>query len=162
MLKKNKGITMIVLVMTILLLIILTGVSVNTGYSVVKDIKIGRIISDMSLVKAKTETIYEQWQFSGNDADLVGQEVTIDFLSAEEIELIEQNAGNSDFTTWKWYQWDVSTLQTQGLDPTLLSGEEYFYVNYEHSEILYSKGTSYKKGTKYYSMTGLNDLYQNS
>ena len=71
--RNDKGITMLVLVITIVILVILTGVSINTGYSVLRDIRVGRIISNMVLVKAKVETIYEEYQFSGDEKDLVGE-----------------------------------------------------------------------------------------
>ena len=162
MLKNKKGITITALVITVIILVLLTGVSLSSGYSVVRDIRIGRIISNMALVKAKAETIYEQYQFSGDTTDLIGQEVTIDFLSNEEIAIIQNNAGNNDFSTWKWYEWDASVLKSQGLDANLLGEGQYFYVNYEYGEIIYNKGTSYTtSGTPYFSMSGLNDLYVN-
>lgn len=71
--RNDKGITMLVLVITIVILVILTGVSINTGYSVLRDIRVGRIVSNMVLVKAKVETIYEEYQFSGDEKDLVGE-----------------------------------------------------------------------------------------
>ena len=70
MLKNNKGITILALIITILVLLVLTSVSLGTGYSVITDIKLGRTVANMALVKAKAETIYEQSQFSGNEEDM--------------------------------------------------------------------------------------------
>ncbi len=158
----NKGVTLITLVLTILLLSVLAGVSINTGFSVVKDIRMGRIISNMVLVKAKVEVIDEQYEFSGNEADLVGkkEQAGIDFIQETEKEMIEKNAESYDFNTWNWYCWDSDTLKSQGLDSNMLSNDECFYVNYEHGEIVYSKGTSHNN-EKYYSLSGLNEIYKN-
>ncbi len=163
MVKKEKGVTLVTLVITIILLGILAGVSANTGYSVIKDMRIGRIIANMTLVRAKVETIYEQYQFSEEEEDLVGTKVTeIDFLSEEEKKLIEEKAGNTEFANLVWYEWNANDLRSQGLDVNLLGNDEKFYINYENSEIIYSKGTAYRTKIKYYSMTGLNYIYINN
>lgn len=62
---------------------------------------------------------------------------------------------------WEWYKWDRSTLEAQGLDKEMLAENEYFYVNYENGEIIYSKGTSFNNEDYMYSMTGLNYLLSN-
>lgn len=162
--KNDKGITIIALLITVILLIMLAGVSVNSGYSVLKDVRIGRNISNMAFVRAKVDTIYEQYQFSGKAEELIGTKVDkIDFLSNEEIVLIQQRAGNSEFANWNWYQWDSDTLKSQGLDENMLGENEYFYVNYEYGEIIYNQGISYRTNDmKYYSLTGLNYLYENN
>lgn len=157
--KNQKGVTIMALVITILLLIMLTAVSLNTGYSVLKDIRVGRIISHMVLVKAKAETIYEQHQF--NREELIGTPTQIDFLSEEEKGKILEKTEKGNFEQLTWYQWDANTLISQGLDANLLGNDEYFYVNYEFAEIVYSQGTSFDSQT-YYSLTGLNQMYENS
>lgn len=163
MIKNQKGITIVALVVTIIVMVILTWISLGTGYSVVKDIRIGRIISNMALVKAKAETVYEQYQFSGKEEDLVGKEVILDFVTEKEIEIIEQKAGNYDFENWKWYEWSPETLIKQGLDASLLKEGQYFYVNYQYGEIIINTGTSYNlSDTKFFSLTGLSYLYENS
>ncbi len=166
MLKNNKGITILALVITILVLLVLTSVSLGTGYSVITDIKLGRTVSNMALVKAKAETVYEQYQFSKNSEDLIGEPVSVDFLSQGEIQLIEQNAGKTGLAASTWYKWDAETLAKQGLDPSLIQDKETiaFFVNYEFDEVAWNKGTTYDVGTTktfYYSMTGLNSLYKN-
>lgn len=167
MLRNNKGITILALVITILVLLVLTSVSLGTGYSVITDIKLGRTISNMALIKAKAETIYEQYQFSGNSEDLVGEPVTFDFLSEKEIQVIEQNAGKMGIADSVWYKWTAETFVQQGLDPNLLqnqSSDIAFFVNYEFDEVAWNKGTTYDLGqqkTYYYSMTGLNSIYKN-
>lgn len=171
MLKNNKGITILALIITILVLLVLTSVSLGTGYSVITDIKLGRTVANMALVKAKAETIYEQSQFSGNEEDLVGEKVSVDFLSQEEIQLIEQNAGKTGLAGRVWYKWDAETLAKQGLDPSLIQNliqnkkeDFYFLVNYEFDEVAWNNGTTYDVGTEktyYYSMTGLNWIYKN-
>ena len=155
MLKNEKGITILILVITIVIMIIITGVSVNNGFLVVKEVRLGRIISNMTMVKAKAETIYEQNQF--NQTPLVGTQSTITTgLSQKEKEMLGE-----DIALWEWYKWDAETLKTQGLDPEMLRADEYYLVNYQHAEIVYSKGASLDKETTYYSLTGLKHTLEN-
>lgn len=159
MLKNNSGITLLILVITIVVLMILTSVSVNIGFSVINDVRIGRMISNMTLIKAKVETIYDENQF--NEAQLVGTKidklpVTI---SEKEKKLIE-NERNINFNEMQWYEWNREVLKQEGLDSDMLSNEDVFYVNYESSEVLHSKGSSYDK-INYYSIIGLKSIYQN-
>ena len=155
MLKNNKGITMIALVITIIILLVLTGISVNTGFSTIKEFRAGRVISNLTMVKAKAEVIYEEYQFNGTP--LVG-------TTGEKIELSDEEKRllGSDFDIWTWYQWDTSILEEQGLDKEMLGTNEYFLVNYENAEIVYTKGTSLDGQTTYYSLTGLKYMLENS
>lgn len=167
MLRNNKGITLFALIMTIVLLTILTGVSLNTGFDVIKDVRVGRIISNMTLIKAKVETIQEEYTFYNNGTDcLVGQgpykmsAIENVSMSEEEVRLIAQqnNVTETEVSNWDWYKWDGSILESQGLDKKIVGDDEAFYVHYGSSEIVYSKGTSYNNTTYFYSMTGLNEL----
>lgn len=170
MLKNNKGVTLFALVITIVLLVILTGVSLNTGFDVIKDVRVGRIISNMTLIKAKVETIQEEYTFYNNDTDcLVGEgpykisTVENVSMSEGEVSLIAQknNVTKAEVLNWDWYKWDAGILESQGLDKKMVGDDEAFYVHYESSEIVYSKGTLYDNATYFYSMTGLNKLLEN-
>lgn len=167
MFKSNKGITLVSLVITVLLIIMLAGVSMNMGFSTVNDMRIGRIISNMKLVCAKVELVEEDRSFSNQDINLGNGPYQIEnsgkldeiTISQEEIEMIAENAKVSDdeVLSWNWYKWSREELGHQNLAEDMLAENEYFYVNYEHAEILYSIGTS-DGSNQYYSMTGLQNI----
>lgn len=152
MLKNKKGITILALMITVIVLLILTGVSVNMGFSIIKNVRAGRLISNMAMVRAKAQTIYEKYQFDGTS--LVGKEWEIIEISDEEERLIN--------TTGVWRRWDSDTLKDQGLDPQMLGEKEYFLVDYENDEIIYSRGTSLDGKTTYHSLTGLQHMLENN
>lgn len=154
MLKNKKGITILALMITVIVLLILTGVSVNMGFSIIKNVRAGRLISNMAMVKAKAQTIYEENEF--DETSLVGEECEIIDLSDEEKQLLKID------NTWKWYKWNANILKEQGLDTQMLGKSEYFFVNYEHEEILYSRGTSLDGKTTYHSLTGLQYMLENN
>lgn len=164
-LKKEQGITLTALALTVVIMFVLVGVSLTSGYSAIKDIRIGRLVSYMDLVQSKVEIISENYNFYNNDTDyLVGVgpyktgELENISLSKEEISLISEEAGVStaDVENWDWYKWDQNDLMQQNLDKNMLGNGEFYYVNYEYAEILHSKGTDIE-GIDYYSLTGLSE-----
>lgn len=175
MVKNNKGVTMIALITTVVVMIILTGVSINTGFTVVKDVRIGRILSNMKLVEGKMAVLYDDYKFYNNDTSyLEGQgPIKIDSatnkleevnLSEAEVEAIAQNANVSiqDVYSWNWYKWDLAELEAQNLDTNMLEKTHVFFVNYEYNEIIYSEGTSYNNVDYYYSRTGLTEIFNSN
>ena len=147
--KNNKGVTLTMLVIIIIVLLIITGVSVNTSITFMNDIRVGRIVANMELIQAKVETIYEEYQFQGEnkkDEVLVGTEVT----SSEILAIISNETTISDVdknllenNSNMWYKWDLNVLKEQRLDEKMLDNPniDFFWVNYENSKIIYSKGT---------------------
>lgn len=170
MLKKNSGVTLVSLVAIVVILMILAGVSLTSGYSLVQETRVMRIISNMTLVKSKAEIIYEGYQFSGDESELVGTQIgdlDVDISddekaiiidrAKEDIESVEEN-----FENWHWYSWDRETLKANGLDYNMLDENEYFYVNYQYGEIVYSNGTSLDDSNYYFSMSGLSEAFENN
>lgn len=171
MIKSNRGITLLSLAITIVVLAILTGVSLTSGTSVIKQVKVGRMVSNMMMVQAKVEIIYEDYQSHNQDTTLLESADGVAYklsnlgiaLTASEQELIAQKAGVSvaEVANWDWYKWNTNTLEKQGLDKKMLSEENAFYVNYEHAEIIDAKGSNHSGEGRYYSMTGLQYVLEN-
>lgn len=172
MLKNNKGVTLAALILTVIVMIILTGVSITTGYDVVKDVRAGRILSNMDLIEGKMSVIYDDYKFYNDASYIEGQgpikinsstnkleEIT---LSNEELTIIANKAGVSKTAvySWNWYKWESAEFDAQNLDKAMLEKGTVFFVNYENNEIIYSKGTSYDNVLYYYSKTGLNDVFK--
>ena len=61
---KNKGITMIVLVITIALLLILAGISIQGGSSIIKRADLENLKTDMLLIKVKGKEYVENANFN--------------------------------------------------------------------------------------------------
>ena len=59
--KKSQGITLTMLGITVMIMFIVAGVSLNAGFSVINDMRVGRIISYMKLVQAKVQIINENY-----------------------------------------------------------------------------------------------------
>ena len=61
--KKDKGITMVALVITIIVLIILSGVSVGTVNKIVKSSELENLKTNMLLIKVKGKEYIENANF---------------------------------------------------------------------------------------------------
>lgn len=62
--KKNEGITMIVLVITIVLLLILSGISINTGNNIIKKANLENLKTNMLLIEVKGKEYVENGNFN--------------------------------------------------------------------------------------------------
>ena len=61
--RNNKGITIIVLVITIIVLLILSGISIKTGNNIIKQSSLENIKTNMLLVKIKAKEYVENANF---------------------------------------------------------------------------------------------------
>lgn len=151
MLKNEHGITLTILVVTIIVILILASVGIYNSEYLVRDTKAKSIISNMYLVKGKVETIYEEYQFSANAELLIGTQVAqgeISLFPSKYGAVLDNNT--KDF----WYTWNKENLETVGLSPEMLSNDEVKYiVNYATGEVIYTKGIKNKYGVKQYLLS---------
>ena len=61
--KKNKGITMVALVITIALLLILAGISIGTGGNIIKRTELENLKTGMLLIEVKGKEYVENANF---------------------------------------------------------------------------------------------------
>lgn len=156
MLKNQNGVTVAALVVTIIVLGILASVTISVTTDLMTDSKVKTYITNMLLVQGKAESLYEKYEFEGTsdnpDAD-IGNEymgTKTDLNSLETFKKYLDGTNNDKY----WYKWTQNTLSNNGLDPEMLtSGSEYYLVNYESGEVIYSKGFKGEGSTTYYTLT---------
>lgn len=76
MIKNNKGITIVSLVIVIIVLIIIAGVSIGVGGNVIKSAKLQSINTNMLLIQAKAKVIAEESNFNKDESLLKGQKIS--------------------------------------------------------------------------------------
>lgn len=62
--EKNNGITMVALVITVIILLILSGISINAGSNIITKSKLENIKTDMMLIKVKGKEYLENANFN--------------------------------------------------------------------------------------------------
>ena len=144
MLKNNKAVTLVALVITIVVILILGGATITTSDMLIRDTKKKTIITNMYLVKGEVEAIYDEYQFSGDTTVLEGQKV--ENLLAYGITV------NSDDL---WFMWGETVLTKLGFDKEMLASGGKYIVNYLTGEVLYTKGFREMDGSVKYTLTDL-------
>lgn len=144
-LKNKKGITIIALVITIILMLILVGVTVKIGTNEIDKAKLEDIKTEMISIKTRAKIVEDQYNFKDIEK-LVG----INLLSEEandynvQIEIPDENKG-------KCYIWTQEDLNSQELSSIKVDKDKFYVVYYgDDIEVYYSKGVDGK-----YSLTDL-------
>jgi Tfp pilus assembly protein PilE len=157
MYKKNEGITLIALVITIIIMLILVGVGIKLGNEAINKAKLEDLKTNMISIKTKAKTIEEKYMFG--DSNLVGKEISDTDSTTQGIQnsdikggvLNELNSSNNNLEYV--YKWDEEILSDQGLDNIKLDDGNYYIVCYDidHAtcEVFYSQGYNYKGNVVY-------------
>lgn len=153
-LNKEKGITIVALVISVVIILILAGVGVYYGKDAINKAKLEDIRTNMLSIKAKAKIVVEQYNFKDRE-NLVGTEYanTSNNSIPEELKNIFATLDQS-----KLYVWTQEDLNSEGLNGIKID-EGYFYIVYYNlddtnaTEIYYSQGYEGK-----YSLTELKDI----
>ena len=156
--KKNQnGVTMTILVVTIIVLTILLSVTMNVSTDLLSDTKIKSYISEMLLVQARVKSMGETFEFEGiinsstgiidtsksaqlgYPSEKIGTKV--DSLPGAYTSQVSNEAKNDPGKRY-WYTWNANTLAANGFDSDMITSGQQYYVNYKTGEVIYSKGYS--------------------
>ncbi len=150
--QNSKGITLVVLVLTIVILMILTSVTVYTGSSIIKQVSLQNINTDMMLIQAKAKTIVEQAKFNKDNSNYKGTPL-INVLDNKKIDKLIDEGIVEDVT--KYYLLSKDDLNSMGLEKVDIA--DGYLVNYETEEIIYVRGFE-KDNNTYYKLSDIKDL----
>lgn len=144
MLKSNKGVTLIILVITIIVMSILAGVTIKASNQLITDTQKKAKITNMYIIKAEIEAMYDEYQFSEEMSVLKG-------TYTEDVSQYGVTFKEEDL----WFIWDRDTIKNLGFDENMLTGNEYYIVNYATGEIIYSKGIKDEVGKVEYTFSDI-------
>lgn len=152
MLKNDRGVTLAILVTTIIVIIILAGTTITASDMIITSTKAKTVVTNMYLVSRKAESMYEEYQFNGTSEPYTGTKIS------------DTTSLNSYFkdsysqpTDSKWYSWDKSVLTSLGFDDEMLSDDAQFIVNYVDGQVIYTKGVKDTDGSTKYTLTDLTE-----
>lgn len=152
----NKGITMVTLVITIVIMLILAGVTITGAYSLIKKAQLENLKTNMLLIQAKTKTALEEYNFSKDESKLIGSQIQeIDTDKIAKLQKAGENYSND------WYCLNQEELNNMNLSDVKLPENEYFFVKYNKEdltvEILYTQGFEENNKIKY-TLTQLQNM----
>ncbi len=150
--KNQKGITIVSLIITIIILLIIGGTTVYIGTSVIKQATLQTINTNMMLIQAKTKTIAEQAKFNNNQDNYKGT-VLSEVLGNKKIDKLLEIGIIED--TSKYYLLSKDDLVSMGLEKIEI--EDGYIVNYETEEVIYVKGYD-NDGITYHKLTDMKNV----
>ena len=168
--KKNKnGISLITLCITVVVLAIIAGVTINVATDLIDYAKLENLKTDLLLIQIKCKTKAEQANFKNDDNVLIGTSLKNININAQEYiqvkYLLDNNIINSqNITTHKIYLINQDNLNALVLDQIKLENKEFYIIeygeNYEAEEVYYTSGFKYK-GVTYYKMSEIKNIMIN-
>lgn len=127
MLKENKGITLIALIITIIILIILAGIGVAAGRESVKTAKDNKLFVELDMVQHAILERYSKYKLINDEDMLVGTKLTYD-----EAESVSEQMDRRLPEAGTYYRLTPENIESLGL----AKGEHTYIVNYEKGIVL--------------------------
>lgn len=134
----------------IIVIAILTGIIIWGTQMIIKEAgnkELETINTNMLLVQAKAKVISEKYHVDSTNG-LKGRRVE----NNSELE----NFGITD--DGNYYIWDREVLNEIGLTEIQLEENDFYIINYDSEEVLFSKGYKTKDGQVYFKLTEIKNL----
>ena len=156
MLKNNKAITLIALIIMIIVMLILAGVGTTTGLNVVRESKFYNAVSNLKVMQTKINEIYEEYKYADteekNRIENYGAEIPPDiasyantaFNSAKNNNLTGTSIG--EYADFRLY---TSNYIKENLDLDNIDSD--YLVNIKTRTVILLDGMI-QDGVKYYSL----------
>ena len=152
----NRGITLMTLVITIIIMIILAGVTITGTYSLIKKSQLENLKTDMLLIQAKTKTALEEYNISKDETKLIGTK--LEEADTEKVSKLNK-AGITDISNWYFLSQD--DLNNMNLSDIRAKDGEYYFVKYDKEnlvvDILYTEGFV-ENGITKFTLTQLQNM----
>ncbi len=179
--KKNKGITMIALVVTVILLLILAGISIGTGNNIIKKSNLENIKTNMLLIKVKAKEYVENANFNlgtifdkitdENEknariekakAELKGTEITDSSIFNQNIDINKEKLMADNLENIYYYKLEPQNLIEMGLTNVKSDEKDGWYIiRYDiknlEIEVYNTKGFENNREI-YYSLNDIQNL----
>ena len=121
MLKNKKGMTLTALIITLFVIIIIVGITISSSTDIIKNSSKSSIQTNLYLIKARAETLLEDYLFDGTDN--LGTEASSSQISSVGF--------TKDSEQYIYRVWDNSKLEEEGISTENVAEAEVFIVQYD-------------------------------
>lgn len=139
--KENKGITLVALVITIIVLLILSGMTFSSGKKVIDSAKLEKFSAELQIMQTEVNSLYQQYEQGDETVLSLGKELE----ETEEVATAFNGAEETDTTGYRIYTAD--TLQGLGIEEI----KQDFLVNVETRKVISIQGLECD-GETYYTI----------
>ncbi len=137
--RNEKGITMITLVITIMVLVVLASVATYSGITVIQTAKLTAFTTELKIIQTEVNAIYEKE--SKEKYNNYGKEIQGDILNRAKEVFEESGITNQE----EYRYWDNDTIKLLGIEGV----EHTFFVNIEKRSVVSYEGLEYDGKTCY-------------
>lgn len=146
----QKGITLVALVITVIVLLILAGITINTGINLNKDTTKDKQLSEISMVQQAILEQYTKYKIMNDEEKIIGRSNLLELTDVQSIiEKINDKCENdvelkicaTDETTYealpvieKYYRVGISELSELGISN--VSESVSYIINYATGEVI--------------------------
>lgn len=149
----NKGITIVALIITIIVMLILATVTVEIGTGEIKRAKIEDLKTTMLLIKGRAQIVADKESF-GESYDNTGMVKLAEATSYDVSNLQEEFSKLEDTTSL--YIWEQIAMNNNSIDVEI-TNTDFFVIDYLTGEVYYSLGYTYE-GITYYSLSEMQKI----
>ena len=152
--KNSKGITIIALILTIIVMLILAAVSVDISTNLIDKAHMEDLKTTMLLIKGRVQIVVDKQAF--NDTyDNTGMLAYAD--ASIYTDNIPEELASRLTDTSNLYIWEQTAMRNNNITDVEITEEDFFIIDYSTREIYYSQGFEYE-GTTYYSLTEMQEI----
>ncbi len=157
--RNEKGVTLVLLAIIVIVLSILTTVTIREIGTLMNNVRLETMSTNLLLIQAKAKVIYEKSNFHDDDSLLKGQKVS-EITNNDALDDIITNGiiSTSEEYYDSYYLWDKQTINELELNIPDMKDEEFFIVNYVTEEVVTSKGYKHTDNIKYYKLSEILEL----
>lgn len=160
--KNNKGITLIALTITIIILLILASITIYSGKESIKKAQLESLKTNMLLIKAKAKEYVEQASFkNGVNKSEISEEAKNE-LKGKEANASDYSKQNITINGGEiLYKLTSDNLKEMGLKDVKLGSNEEYLVKYNIKDVtveVYNTSCYENNGTTVYSLSELEKI----
>ena len=160
--KNNKGITLIALTITIIILLILASITIYSGKESIKKAQLESLKTNMLLIKAKAKEYVEQASFkNGVNKSEISEEAKNE-LKGKEANASDYSKQNITINGGEiLYKLTSDNLKEMGLKDVKLGSNEEYLVKYNIKDVtveVYNTSGYESNGTTVYSLSELEKI----
>lgn len=131
--EEQKGITIITLVITVIVLMIISGIGITMGTNAIKSTKDNKLTSELVIVQQAILEQYTKYQVTKDSSYLLGDKVKSEEMNQIAKDLNIQLASIPDtYSNKEYYRLDKASLLKMGIQ----DAEDEYIVNYISGEVI--------------------------
>ncbi|MGN1299685.1 MAG: hypothetical protein ACI4UE_06875 [Candidatus Scatovivens sp.] len=151
--KNERGVTLVALVITIIVMVIIIGITVSTGGDLLQKSKMTDYIGYMELVKARADDVLEE--------DMFNERLNPDGTSSLDVNVNNTitNKGYNDNNRFIIKVWYADKISNEGIDKSILGNNQCFVIVFDKTkgetvDVLYSAGCKIE-ARRYYALSDM-------